>query len=108
MVIIFATMPPKKVIVSFFILLFSFQLAPVQQVGSFLYNNQLMEEIPHNHDDSGSKYSDDSLKQLFHTFSEQGIKEHAQGFFLTGKAVDVNITTRSSDDIQTPPPNYNA
>ncbi len=67
-----------------------------------------MEEIPHNHDDSGSKYSDDSLKQLFHTFSEQGIKEHAQGFFLTGKAVDVNITTRSSDDIQTPPPNYKA
>jgi hypothetical protein len=85
--------------------LFSFQLAPVQQVGSFLYNNQLMEEIPHGNDDSGAKFSDDSIKQLFHTFSEQGINEQVQGSFLTGKAVDVNITTRSSDDIQTPPPN---
>jgi hypothetical protein len=101
-------MPLNKVIVSFFILLFSFQLAPVQQVGSFLYNNQLMEEIPHSQDDSGAKYSDDSLKQLFYTFSEPGINEHVQGSFLTCKAVDVNITTRSSDDIQTPPPNYNA
>jgi len=107
-VIIFATMPPKKVIVGFFILLFSFQLAPVQQGGTFLPNNQLMEEIPHTHDDSGAKYSDDSLKQIFHNFSEQVINELAQGFFLTGKAVDVNITTRSSDDIQTPPPNYRA
>jgi hypothetical protein len=101
-------MPTKKLIVGFFILLFSFQLAPVQQVGSFLYNNQLMEEIPHNYDDSGSKYSDDSLKQFFHSFSEPGMNEQAQVFFLTGKAVDVNITTRSSDDIQTPPPNYKA
>lgn len=95
----------KKILVGFFLLLFSFQLAPVQQVGAFLYNNQMTEEIPHSQDDSGMKYQDDIFKQLFFTVSDQGDHANEPGSFLTGKAVDINIKTRSSDDIQTPPPN---
>lgn len=99
-------MPIRKCIVGFFILLFSFQLAPVQQVGSFLYNNQMTEEIPHGQDDSGAKYSDDSLKHFFQTLSDQGDQDLAFGCLLTGMAVDIRIITRSFDDIQTPPPNF--
>lgn len=104
-VVIFAHMLTRKCIVGFFILLFSFQLAPVQQVGSFLYNNQMTEEIPHGQDDSGAKYADDSLKHFFQSLSDLG--EHEQAFegLLRGKAVDIKIITRSFDDIQTPPPN---
>jgi hypothetical protein len=98
-------MPTRKLIVGFFILLFSFQLAPVQQVGAFLYNNQITEEIPHSQDDSGMKYQDDIFKQLIFTVADQGDNIGIPGSFLTGKAVDINLKTRSSDDIQTPPPN---
>jgi hypothetical protein len=95
----------KKILVGFFLLLFAFQLAPVQQVGAFLYNNQITEEIPHGQDDSGMKYQDDVFKQLLFTVSDLGDHANELGSFLTGKAVDINIKTRSSDDVQTPPPN---
>ena len=92
-------------LVGFFLLLFSFQLAPVQEVGAFLYNNQITEEIPHGQEESGMKYPDDSFKLLIQFFSDQGNSIQYPASFLKGKAVDVNIKTRSSDDIQTPPPN---
>jgi len=92
-------------LVGFFLLLFSFQLAPVQEVGDFLYNNQISEEIPNGQDESGMKYPDDCFKQLVQNFSVQGNNIQNPASFLKGKAVDVNINTRSSDDIQTPPPN---
>jgi len=95
----------KKMLVGFFLLLFSFQLAPVQEVGAFLCNNQITEEIWHGQNESGIKYPDDSFKQLLQNFSEQGNNIQSPASFLKGKAVDVNIKTRSSDDIQTPPPN---
>jgi hypothetical protein len=95
----------KRIIGLFFILLFSFQLAPALQIGSFLYSNQMTEEIPHNTDDSGMKFQDNSLKHFYNTLSDHGNNELTTGFFLIGKAVDVKVITRSSDDIQTPPPN---
>jgi len=98
-------MPTRKGIVGFFILLFSFQLAPVQQVGAFLYNNQITEEIPHSQDDSGMNYQDEIFKQLNFSVADQGAHIDIPGSFLSGKAVDISIKTRSSDDIQTPPPN---
>ncbi len=95
----------KRILGLFFILLFSFQLAPVQQVGSFLYSNQLTEEIPHHTDESGMKNPDDSLKHFYYSLVDHGHHEPDSGAFLTGKAVDVKVVTRSSDDIQTQPPN---
>ncbi len=95
----------QKMLVGFFLLIFSFQLAPVQEVGAFLYNNQITEEIPHGQDESGMKYPDDSFKQLIQFFSDQGNNLQLAASLLKGKAVDVNIKTRTSDDIQTPPPN---
>jgi hypothetical protein len=100
-------MPIKKILGGFFLMLFSFQLAPVQEVGVFLYNNQMTEEIPHGQDESGVKYPDDSFKQLLQYFSDQGNNMEYPVSFLTCKAVDDNVKTRSSDDIQTPPPNSN-
>jgi hypothetical protein len=88
----------------FFILLFSFQLVPIQQVGSILYSSQMTEEKPH--DDTGTKSPDDSSKNYYYFLSDHGNHEPNSGAILTGKAVDVKVTSRSSDDIQTPPPNY--
>jgi hypothetical protein len=98
-------MPGKRILGFFFILLFSFQLAPVQQVGSFLYSNQMTEEIPHNPDDAGVKYPDDSLKHFYCALSNHGYNDLAPRSLLTGKAADEMVKTRSSDDIQTQPPN---
>ncbi|MGL6266555.1 MAG: hypothetical protein ACRC2O_01475 [Chitinophagaceae bacterium] len=95
----------QKILVGFFLLIFSFQLAPVQEVGFFLYNNQNTEEIPHGQDESGMKYPDDSFKQLIQFFSDQGNNLQYTASLLKGKAVNDSIQTRSSDDIQTPPPN---
>jgi hypothetical protein len=95
----------KRILGLFFILLFSFQLAPIQQVGSFLYSNKMTEEIPHNPDDSGMKNPDDSLKHFYYFPIDHGHKEPDPGGLLSGKAVDVKVVTRSSDDIQTQPPN---
>jgi hypothetical protein len=95
----------RKILVGFFILLFSFQIAPVQQVGSLLYSNQLMEEMPHGQDTGYLKFADDNCKHFDYTHIVSFHKEILSGSFLTGKAVDVKIITRSSDDIQTPPPN---
>jgi hypothetical protein len=95
----------KKILVGFSMVLFSFQLAPVQQVGAFLYNSQLTEEIPHSQEDSGMKFQDDLLKQLISPLWDEGECEQGPGSFQKGKAVDFCIKTRSSDDIQTPPPN---
>lgn len=106
LVIIFVQMPIKKMLIGFFLLFFSFLLVPVHQVGFFIYNNQIAEEIPHGQDDSGMKYPDDTLKQLIFTYSDQEDDAQTPGYFLKGQAVDINIKTRSSDDIQTPPPNH--
>jgi hypothetical protein len=95
----------KNILVGFFLVLFSFQLAPIQEVGAFLYNNQMTEEIPHGQDDSGMKYQDDTLKQLFFTAAVLGENIDMTGYLLSGKAADINVKTRTSDDIQTPPPN---
>jgi hypothetical protein len=95
----------RKILVGFFILLFSFQLIPVQQVGSLLYSNQLMEEMPHSQDTGCLKFADDNFKHFDFTHYVSLHNEIISGYLLTGKAVDVKIITRSSDDIQTPPPN---
>jgi hypothetical protein len=95
----------RKILVGFFILLFSFQLVPVQQVGSLLYSNQIMEEMPHSQDTGYLKFADDNIKHYDYTLFVSCQKEIISGYFLTGKAADMKITTRSSDDIQTPPPN---
>jgi hypothetical protein len=96
----------KRLLGLFFILLFSFQLAPMQQVGSFLYSNQMTEEIPHHGaDEAGAKNPDDSLKHFYYSLSDHGGHVLLPHSILTGKAVDVKVKSRSSDDIQTPPPN---
>ena len=95
----------KKLIGLFCILVFSFQLVPIQQVGLILYSAQMTEERPHNPDDTGSKSLDDSLKQFCYSSSDHGNHQPNSGSMLTGMAVDVKVHTRSSDDIQTPPPN---
>ena len=96
----------KKILGCFFILLFSFQLVPVQNVGSFLYSNQMTEEIPHGSDDAPVKKMADPCKQL-HSFNPDfGDNVALTGDPITAKATDENIISRALDDIQTPPPNY--
>jgi hypothetical protein len=104
--IIFTPMLKKRLLGLFFILLFSFQLAPIQQVGSFLCSNQMTEEIPHGTDEAGAKNPDDSLKHFYYSLSDHGNHELLLGSILNGMAVDVKVKSRSSDDIQTPPPNF--
>ena len=97
----------KRILGTFFILLFSFQLAPVQQVGSFLYSNQMTEEIPHNPDEGTTKYPEDSLK-LYFVSHDHGHDELLAGHLFKGMAVDVKVISRWLDDIQTPPPNFHS
>ena len=100
----------NKAIVTFLILLFSFQFLPIRQVGLFIYCNQLTEELPHggdcgststNYFDSASKYNDhfDYLHQLVIPVLKIDIRLHF---------ADEDYTSRNSDDINTPPPNYHA
>jgi hypothetical protein len=97
----------NKAIVAFLILLFSFQFLPIKQVGSFIYCNQLTEELPHAGDcgsntanffDGTSKYIDhqDALNHLVIPNQHISVKLHS---------VDEEFISRSSDDINTPPPN---
>lgn len=95
----------KKILVGFFLLIFSYQLAPVQEVGAFLYNNQMTEEIPHGQDESGLKYPDDSLKFAISTQYLLFKNNFSQDSFLFDKELIIRIITRTSDDITTPPPN---
>ena len=95
----------KRILGTFFVLLFSFQLAPVQQVGSFLYSNQMTEEIPHNPDEGNTKYPEDSLK-LYFVSHDHRHDEMLPGTLFKGMAVDVQVISRWLDDIQTPPPNH--
>jgi len=94
----------RKVIAITLLSLFAFQLLPVKQVGSILYANQLLEEIPHNADAGTAKYSDEVKSVDFLPHHYQGL---TPGIMSTRFIHCRNITllTRSSDDIPTPPPN---
>ena len=108
--IVLHAMKRSKAIVVFLILLFSFQFLPIKQVGSVFYCNQLTEELPHSGDcgtnasgffDSASKYNDhfDYLHQLVIPSLKINVRLHF---------ADEEFKSRSSDDINTPPPNNRA
>ncbi|WP_336514957.1 hypothetical protein [Pollutibacter soli] len=94
----------KKTIATILLSLFAFQLMPVKQVGSVLYANRLLEEIPHSTDAATAKFSDEvkHLECLVHNH-----QDITPAFVSTHSIHCRNITfvTRSSDDIPTPPPN---
>jgi len=97
----------RKIFVGFFILLFSFQLVPVHQIGSLLFSKRITEEILQTRDSEQIKYPDDSLKNVESApfiFLQNELSPDA---LLFEKAVKVRILTRTTDDIQTPPPNFN-
>jgi hypothetical protein len=94
--------------ISFFLLLvFSTQLVPVSVVGSFLYSNQAMEELPH-----GATASN----QGGHAATDHVWDACAGDVFgrylpdnnlldKSGPDPDSSVHSRTADDIQTPPPN---
>jgi len=97
----------KRVISVFFLMLFSFQLLPLRQVGSLLYSNQLMEEISHGSETGNAKFGDTS-KNIDYFFTENSISLLSLAASLLLSPLDDNFKSRSSDDIQTPPPNFHA
>jgi hypothetical protein len=95
----------RKIFVGFFILLFCFQLAPVDQIGSVLFSKQIIEEIPQGQESEQIRYPEDSIKNFVSApflFFQYDLSQDA---LLFEKAIKVRIITRTSDDIQTPPPN---
>ena len=98
-------MPINKIIIGFFLLLFSFQLVPDQQVGFRLYSNQITEEISDCQETENIKYAGEVSKQFEFSHLVSFHKELQPFFIISGKAFEVKLITRSSDDIQTPPPN---
>jgi hypothetical protein len=95
----------RKIFVGFFILLFCFQLAPVEQIGSVLFSKQIIEEILQGQESEQIRYPDDSVKNIISApflFFQYDLSKDA---LLFEKAVTVRIISRTTDDIQTPPPN---
>jgi hypothetical protein len=101
----------RRIIGTVLLLIFSFQLAPVLQVGSFLYQGQLTEELPH-HSDSGSHSggsNSDSAKNLIPSSVDQllpGILHSLPNLSYT--LSEEAYSSRHADDVQTPPPNTHA
>jgi hypothetical protein len=94
--------------ISFFLLLvFSTQLVPVSMVGSFLYSNQAMEELPHGASASnqGGHAAADSV---WDAYTGDVFARHLPDNDLldqSGPDPDSSVHSRTADDIQTPPPN---
>jgi hypothetical protein len=98
-------MPINKIIIGFLLLLFSFQLVPDQQVGFGLYSNLITEEISDCQETENIKYGGEVSRHFESTHLVSFHKELQPFFIISGKAFAVKLLTRSSDDIQTPPPN---
>jgi hypothetical protein len=97
----------KRFTALFFILVFSLLFAPVMQVGSFLYQNQLTEEIPHGSCDGGNQASKNfDPSKNFEYYSENLFQYHPSScLYCTVLSHSERYTSRHSDDINTPPPN---
>ena len=96
----------KKIIGVFLILLFSFQLVPVLQVGSFLYQGQMTEELPHSDTGTGGKMLSGDCKQLLSGHEYDGLEEAILSIDHSFSLLAEAFNTRHADDIQTPPPNH--
>jgi hypothetical protein len=97
-----------KIIAVFLLVLFSYQLVPVTVVGSFLYSNQLMEELPHGLAGGSNNCSQSPAEHLW----DQEICPACGRQFslacepeLSDLDSDSIVHSRCADDIQTPPPN---
>ena len=99
-------MPIGKVMIGFFLLLFLFQLLPIQQVGSILYSNLQAKEIPGDHDITGKIFSDDEFRYLEHANFELLYNKISVHCLQVNQILQSRLSSRSSDDVQTPPPNY--
>jgi hypothetical protein len=95
----------RKFFVGFFILLFCFQLVPVKQMGLLLYSNQITEEVTQGQETEQFKYPDDNIKYLLNTQNLIFKRQFSTNLFQFDQRLTVQIITRISDDIQTPPPN---
>src|SRR4030095_5607555 len=99
-----------KIIGVLLVLIFSFQLVPVLQVGLFLYQGQLTEELPHNCD-SGSKSGNsnsDSPKNFIPSVDQLLLAITHSLPNLSYTSSDEAYSSRHADDVQTPPPNFHA
>jgi hypothetical protein len=98
----------NKAIVAFLILLFSFQFMPIKQVGSFLYCNQLTEELPHAGDNGSNtaNFTDGASKYIDHADALHHLVMPNQDISLKLDFVDEEFISRNADDISTPPPNF--
>jgi len=97
----------KKAIVVFLLTLFSFQLLPLKQVGSVIYMNQLLEELPNSTEGDASKFND-GFKSLDCLLNNH--LDFLPALVSTSLSLlsSVEIYSRGSDDIFTPPPNANS
>ncbi|TKK70762.1 hypothetical protein FC093_03450 [Ilyomonas limi] len=99
-------MKPKTVISLFCIIVLLFQVLPVQQLGSMLYNNQIQEELPHGGTEIGKymKGKPDFKKDFCCTHYFAGIN-----YIYTNATSYIHFATAlplsQAGDIQTPPPN---
>jgi hypothetical protein len=110
MTLFLPNMLKERIIGIVLVLIFSFQLAPILQVGSFLYQGQLTEELPH-HSDSGmssGKLSADSNKNFVPSV-DQLLPGLLSNLLCLSQACSVEAySSRQADDVQTPPPNFSS
>jgi len=100
--------PMKMVLASFFLLIFSFQVLPVKEIGKILFKGTMVEEIHEAAPDCDETQS--KLKKGQDPFTSY--KTHATAYrllVLTGNGLGIlnpeSISKQHIPDIVTPPPN---
>ncbi len=96
----------KIVLASIFMLIFSFQVLPVKEIGKLLFKGTMTEEIHESEPDSSSKIKKDSDPCMPYKVQGNYNKNilHTCGRLKT--TTPENVSKQHIPDIITPPPNY--
>ena len=100
-----ASMPGKKIISCFLVLVLSIQLLPLKQMVSWLIRNQVTEEIVHGGDSGKTNPGLDEVDKHFKV-GQEFLPDHF--FSVSTGSIHHDAETliaRHADDIPTPPPN---
>ncbi|WP_276132531.1 hypothetical protein [Polluticoccus soli] len=98
----------KKFIAYIFLLIFSFQVLPVKEIGSILFKGQMTEEIHETADDSppGSKIKKESDTKIFAKYETVASVIHFTKIVELTLHRSEHLPRHFVPDILTPPPNF--
>lgn len=100
--------PVKKVLALFFLLIFSFQVMPVKEIGKILFKGTMVEEIHETAPDGGDETSS-KVKKGKEPFAPQAYAFSPALLLLQGSGLGIltpeNLSKQHIPDIITPPPN---